>query len=120
MSTNSKVTFTLPEEKDVHFHLEIFSEESPIKGNVMSSGDEEADRKAEEWVRNQLKLGEYHAWCSVTVSAFWRNMEGKASIGCCSYETYEELYQDLFEKDSECLKKNAYEELLELLRALEE
>lgn len=74
---------------EVEFSLDVIEEDIEIKGNVLASGNEKDDREAEEWVRSQLRAGNYWAWCAVKVTARWKNFYGCDVLGCCSYEMKE-------------------------------
>ncbi len=71
---------------EVSFHIETFPEDVPIRGNC-SAVDEETDKKAEQWIRNQLRRGNEWAWCRVRVVAHWKGVEGDDHLGCCSYRS---------------------------------
>ena len=77
-------------EDEVTFSLEIEPEETPIRGNVLASDDDEEDRKAECEVLRQLERGNPWAWCSVIVLAVYtlpggEELWGWDCLGGCSY-----------------------------------
>jgi hypothetical protein len=77
---------------DVVFSLECQPEDILIEGNAMASGDDEVDRQAEQWVKDQLNRGNEWAWCYVRVVATWaapngETFTGAAGLGACSYES---------------------------------
>jgi hypothetical protein len=78
-------------EADVEFSLTCEPEDVPLEGNVLASGDDEEDRKAEQWVRDQLDSGNEWAWCTVKVTATWGDFEGVDYLGCCSYRSEAEF-----------------------------
>lgn len=79
--------------EEVRFETKIYTEDTPLEGNVLASGDDAEDKKAEEDVRQQLQRGNMYAWCYVVVSATWSGFCGQASLGCCSYRSEEEVHQ---------------------------
>ena len=78
---------------DVTFSLECEPEDMSIEGNCMASGDDDVDAEQEQWIRDQLDDGNEWAWCQVTVVATWREWEGKAHLGGCSYLSKEDFMQ---------------------------
>ena len=72
-------------EAEVAFDVECHDETLPIRGNC-SAIDAVVDRKAEQWIRNQLRQGNAWAWCSVKVAAKWKGYEGEDWLWCCSYK----------------------------------
>jgi hypothetical protein len=81
----SRVTFDLTREP----------EDVAITGNVMASGDDAADRAAEDDVRAQLAAGNRWAWCTVVVTCRLPGTEltGTDTLGCCSYASREDFMQ---------------------------
>ena len=72
---------------EVEFTLECLEEDCAIEGNVMASGDDAEDMKAERWVQRQLEAGNSWAWCTAKVTAAWNGFEGTDYLGCCSYRS---------------------------------
>jgi hypothetical protein len=64
-----------------------------INGNVLASGDDAEDRKAEQRVWEQLRNGNEWAWCVITVKATIPGIafEGIDVCGACSYESEEQF-----------------------------
>lgn len=79
--TRADVTITVYAEVD----------ELPIEGNAMASGDNEADREAEQWIRDQLDQGNIWAWAAVTVTVAWEGFEASDHLGACSYKSEEDF-----------------------------
>lgn len=109
----------------VRFAHWIESEEAGIVGNVLASGDEAADREAEQWVRDELRAGNQAAWAFACVTAkldirsedpdrYDYELEGRAGLGACSYRSERELWADLLEP----MKAEAVGDLVEQLRKL--
>ena len=92
-------------ENDCEFTIECIPEMIEIKGNVMASGDDAVDRKAEQRVRNRLARGNDWAWCTVKVTAWCDGLSASDYLGCCSYHSQEDFEKDGYFKDmqSECL-----------------
>lgn len=83
--TTKTITYTEPHIDDCEFRVDCLPEISPIKGNVLASGDDEEDRKEEERVQSELDSGNEWAWCIVRVTCRWRGFEGTDTLGACSY-----------------------------------
>lgn len=72
--------------------VEIEPEEVSVRGNAMASGDDAADREAEDEILRRLDRGDVWAWCSVRVVVEhdgWVKASGW--LGCCSYEDEEDF-----------------------------
>jgi hypothetical protein len=65
--------------------LDATFDDTPIGGNLMASGDDEADRAAEAEVRERLEHTEW-AWAVVRVQAEYLGHTGEDCLGACSYE----------------------------------
>ena len=91
--------------KEVKIGLKIEPDDLPVEGNA-------GDSECEAAVLEKVSAGDMWAWCSVTVTASWRNIEGSDNLGCCSYESEAdfmrcEYYADMVERamaelNSEC------------------
>jgi hypothetical protein len=92
---------------DVTFTFELEPEDTPVRGNAMSSGDAEADRECEDEILARLDRGNLCAWCLVKVTATWKDWEGVTYLGCCSYDTEADIRAEWFE----ILKKDALRDL---------
>lgn len=66
-------------------NVSAFQDDTPVRGNVMASGDDAADEAAENEVLARLNDGDIWAWASVTVEARFGDFVGKAHLGCCTY-----------------------------------
>jgi hypothetical protein len=84
---------------DVTFELEVVQDDMPLKGNVLVSGDDEVDAKAEAATQEALDRGNVWAWAAVTVIATWEGFHGVDHLGGCSYESEEEFKQDAYYAD---------------------
>lgn len=93
---------------EVAFFLKVEEEETPLEGNVLSSGYETVDKRAEVIVQEALNAGNIWAWCLVTIVAHWNGFEGKDTLGCCSYKNEEEFKQDEYYAD---MKQSALDDL---------
>ena len=71
-------------EDDVTFRVEIFPDDTPIRGNAIASGDDELDRQVEDAIIERLN-GDVWAWCIVRVVASFGPLEADAVLGGCSY-----------------------------------
>jgi hypothetical protein len=66
--------------------VEALPEDAPIEGNVLASGDDAADRRAERSVRRQLEAGNQWAWCVARVAGQWKGLRASDYLGGCSYK----------------------------------
>lgn len=67
--------------------VEAEQETLELRGNVLASGDDEEDRKAEQAVADALDRGNVWAWASVRVVASFDGFEGDDFLGACSYDS---------------------------------
>ena len=81
------------DESLIEYELTCEPEDMPIEGNAMASGDDEEDRKAEQWIKDQLDSGNEWAWCIAKVTARYPGLpfEGVDYLGACSYRSKEEF-----------------------------
>ena len=70
---------------DVEFVLTIEDDDTPLEG-AFSSDDPEADRNLVKELKHRLDRGDVWAWCTVIVTARWKNWRGIATLGACSYD----------------------------------
>lgn len=83
------------------YWIEIEPEETPVEGNAMASGDDEADRAYEQEILERFDAGDTWAWCTVIVHARLGDAIGTAALGCCSYADEDDFkapggyYEDL-------------------------
>ena len=75
---------------EVEFSVLVESEDLPVRGNYMSTDDNEADKAAEDEILERLKRDDIYAWCMIRVTAKWEEFEGFATLGCCSYSENED------------------------------
>lgn len=83
-------------ESDVTITVTCEPEDMPVRGNVMSSGDEAFDKECEDKVIADLEGGNEWAWCVAHVKAIWtapsgRRYEGDVYLGGCSYDSEEDF-----------------------------
>lgn len=107
------MTPRLFEPREVEFALGLFPYETPITGNVLASGDYDADQAAEKWVRDQLEAGNEWAWCVVCVTARWAGFEGDDFSGSVSCESFA-----AFAKDKKLLESMIDEAVADLLKQI--
>lgn len=105
----------LPSIKDVEFTIECLPEEQPIKGNAISTGDEDEDQRVENAIFQQLDNGNEWAWCCVKVTASYRGLTAEDYLGCCSYADKKDFEKDMYFKD---MKQTTYKELIKQIENL--
>ncbi len=84
---------------DVTWKLECLDEDMPIKGNALSSGDDEEDAKAEQWVLDQLRSGNEWAWCCARVTGTFEGVKETDYLGGCSYLSEEDFIKGGYYED---------------------
>lgn len=103
----------------IEYDLKIEDEDIPVRGNAMASGDDAADKAAEDEILERLERGDVIAWCCIVVKArivgARHAYEGVATLGCCSYLDEHALRRDAFEYYN--LKAEALEDLVKGLYA---
>jgi hypothetical protein len=108
------------EENGITYTLTIEAEEVPIEGNAMASGDDAEDKKAEEWIRAELKRGNLAVWCCLKVEATIQigedTFSGADYLGCCSCRDEAEAQSLAFEYYD--MKAQARESLIRKLEAI--
>ena len=80
----STTKLNIPED-EVTYTLECSPEDIPVRGNALASGDDEADKEAEDAIIADFEAGNEWAWCRVDVYAEWNGFQGRDSLGACSY-----------------------------------
>jgi len=76
------------DESKVKYHLEVSQDDQDVRGNVLASGCDECDKRAEDEVIDRLDNGDVWAWALVRVVATYEgidDIEGDAYLGCCVY-----------------------------------
>ena len=83
---------------EIEYTIECLEEDIPVRGNALASGDDAEDRKCEDEITRRLDRGDLWAWCHVRVTARIVDMphlgEGRADLGCCSYENERDFKVD--------------------------
>jgi len=85
--------------QDVEFVLECEEEHIPVRGNLSVSGDDAQDRKDENKVLRQLEYGNQWAWCSVKMTAKYKEFEGVDYLGGCSYKSEKDFREGGYFED---------------------
>lgn len=111
------IKIKLPSIEEVTFRTICREEDMPIEGNVMASGNDAIDRKAEKDIYEQLENGNEWAWCCVEVQAEWRGLVGNDFLGGCSYDSQKDFEEPGGYYDD--MKVQAYDDLIAQLRSLE-
>lgn len=85
----------------VEYLIECLPEDTQIEGNVLASGNDAEDKRAEDYVRAELASGNEWAWCTVKVTAFVPGMglEKSEYLGCCSYKSESDFKRDGYYTD---------------------
>lgn len=76
--------------------LEAKQDNLPVRGNAMSSGDDEADAQYEDEIIARLESGDEWAWASVVVYVSHRDFPGivgKDHLGGCNYKDADDFRQ---------------------------
>lgn len=88
--------------QDVEFTIEVEEEYSPVRGNLIDSGDSEYDIQVENEILDRLNSGDVWAWCSVKVTAYWNGLEGADYLGGCSYDLESDFIKNSGYYDDMC------------------
>lgn len=106
-------------ENKIEYKVICLPEDLEIRGNVLASGDKQADLDAENEVIEQLNNGNEWAWCRVQVVAYIPGieLEGVDFLGGCSYRSREEFMQPGGYYDD--MKEIAKEDLLKQIQELQ-
>jgi hypothetical protein len=78
---------------EVEFSLEIEDEDIPVEGHF-ATDEPEKDRALEKEILDRLRRGDLWAWCTVVVTARWKDWKGVNSLGGCSYESEADFRKD--------------------------
>jgi len=99
--------------KHVNITLTCEPDDLPIEGNALASGDDAEDRRAEQWIRDQLARGNEWAWCVAIVTVEFAGVIERDTLGACSYESeadfkrggyYEDMIGEAIERLAERLE----------------
>jgi len=79
--------------KECRFEMSTMPEDIPLDGNVLVSGDDEEDKRAEQLVLKQLESGNDWAWCTVKITCIHieSGITGHDYLGCCSYASEDDF-----------------------------
>lgn len=81
----------------ITYDLAIAPDDIEVRGNAQASGDNAADKQAEDAILARLDNGETWAWACVRVTASieveGHTFEGTDYLGCCSYRDTAEFIQ---------------------------
>jgi hypothetical protein len=102
-------TITIPTIDQIEFELIVHPEDVQVRGNVMASGDDKVDKRAEDSVLRQLENGNQWAWCRVEVKAKYKAFEASDFLGCCSYKNQKQFEKDGYYQD---MKERAFGEIV--------
>jgi hypothetical protein len=112
-------TISIPED-EVEYRVFASMEEIAVRGNVLASGDDAADKACEDEIIRRLEQGDVWAWASVNVRAIWRGFQGNDYLGGCSYKNEDDFtqpggyYDDMKEEALADLKRNVADTKLRL------
>lgn len=70
----------------VTYSIAVAYEDTPVRGSVIASGDDAADREVEDELIVRLDSGDVWAWFHVRVEARAFGFVGADTLGCCSYK----------------------------------
>lgn len=100
---------------DVTYELIHHEEDTPVRGNCMSSGDDSYDKECEDAIIKDLGCGNLWAWCAVEVRATWKGFTGKDFLGCCSYKDQKDFEAGGYYDD---MKSQALDDLCSYVASL--
>lgn len=96
------------------YTVSIESQNFPVRGNCMVSGDNTFDKKCEDVIIERLERGDLSARCCVKVTATVGDFEGVAYLGDCSLND-QYMAQQCAEEHG--MQEEALEDLKRELRA---
>jgi hypothetical protein len=104
--------------QDATIEIMIHSEDLPIRGNLMASGDDVLDKQFEDAVIEELEYNLW-AWCVVEVKACWKGLKASTFLGGCSYRSEADFkaggyFDDMVDEVLKELSENANEIKAEL------
>ena len=105
------------EKKDIEFKIVIHPEDLQIRGNAIASGDENYDKKIEQFIIDDLESGNLWAWCCVEVIGHYKEvLTASCFLGGCSYKNEDDFKVcDYFE----CMKDEIVNQLNSQIKILE-
>lgn len=71
---------------DVKWEVIADYEHIPVRGNAISTGDDDEDKSHEDWIIERLDSGDVWAWAMVTVRGRWNGLSAETYLGCCCYK----------------------------------
>lgn len=101
------------------FSIDVSEDDTPVRGNFMQTDDPEQDTADENEILSRLDNGDMYAWCSVTVTAKFGDLEGSDSLHACNFAaniTDKEI-EDWVKFEG--LKENAFANLMEKAAEIE-
>jgi hypothetical protein len=96
---------------DVTWTLNAEPEDVSVQGNVLASGNDAEDKKCENEILRDLKLGNEWAWCRAIVTGHFKGLQASSSLGCCSYKNKNDFKRGRY-------FKNMQAEILQQLQKL--
>ena len=72
--------------EEIDWEIDCLPEDTPVRGNLVVSGDDDQDEADEDKVIEDLEHNPW-AWCCVRVTGRWMGLEASDFLGCCSYES---------------------------------
>lgn len=83
---------------EAQIEIIVRSEDMPVRGNYIVSGDDAYDKEQEDNVIAKMEWNEW-AWCVVQVRATWNGLEASDYLGGCSYESEKQFREDGYFQD---------------------
>lgn len=71
---------------DVQWDVIATQDDIPVRGNALASGDDDEDRRTEDWILERLDNGDVWAWASVEVRGRYKGLEASDYLGACCYK----------------------------------
>ena len=87
------------EQKDVDVELIVHYDDTPVRGNVLASGNDAEDKEAEDEVLRRLDNGDVWAWACVQVKVTYQGISESVFLGGCSYENENAFRKDGYYQD---------------------
>jgi hypothetical protein len=97
--------------KSATFEIDVEPEDATIEGNC-SAVDPATDAETAAWIRSELEAGNVWAWAYVRVRATFEAIQGRDTLGCCSYRSRADFLTCGYYED---MKRNACDSIANTL-----
>lgn len=79
---------------DINWSIFAQTDDLPVRGNALASGDDELDKKVEDQILNRLDDGDEWAWAMVLVQGEYHGLTASDTLGACTYNNQTDFEQN--------------------------